>query len=131
MHFPEPNSPKSSVIAWLSNPFPPKSSLKLFDPVVMEPTLDRRSNNAAPDSKLPMSAAFRAARIIFVAVGSPISAISASSFGDATAMLIRSSKPDSLSFSAIVGPTPGSEVISSLSIKVNLKRSRNAQTLFK
>src|SRR4030042_2089765 len=45
--------------------------------------------------------------MIFAAVGSPISATSANSFGDETAMLIISAYPASTNLSAIAGPTPG------------------------
>ncbi len=95
------------MIAWLSKPFPPMSSSNAFEPVVIDPIFALRSSKAVPVSKLPISACLRAAWMIFAAVGSPISATSASSFGDETAIVIISAYPASANLSAIAGPTPG------------------------
>jgi len=61
--FPDPNSPYSSTIDWVSIP-PPKSSLKLLLPVFTFPTSLRRSRTRSPVSNPPMSAASLAAAMI-------------------------------------------------------------------
>ena len=58
-----------------------------------------------------MLAIFFDAAMILPATASPISACSARSAGDITANDSSSSKPASLSFSAVAGPTPGKSSI--------------------
>ena len=101
-----PNSPKNSMMDWLSSP-PARSSSNALDPVVSLVTLLRLSRMSSPVSKPPMSAQSLAPSMMSIAFFSPISHVSASSFGEATAMAIKSLYPASRSFSDMAGPTPG------------------------
>nr|QNO48295.1 hypothetical protein EKNHKIJN_00001 [Methanosarcinales archaeon ANME-2c ERB4] len=75
---------------------------------------------ASPVSNPPTSAEVRAAAMILTAVDSPISAVPASSEGDATAIASIELNPASFSFSAVAGPMPGS---SSMDISFMVIRS--------
>ena len=101
-----PNSPKNSTMLWLSSP-PASSSSKAWDPVVSLVTALRLSRMSSPVSNPPMSAQSFAPSMISAAFFSPISQVSASSLGDATAIAMSSVYPASRSFSAMAGPTPG------------------------
>ena len=101
-----PNSPNSSTMDWLSSP-PARSSSNAWDPVVSLVTAFLLSRMSSPVSKPPMSAQSLAPSMMSIAFFSPISHVSASSFGEATAMAMSSLYPASRSFSAMAGPTPG------------------------
>ena len=98
-------------MAWVSMP-PPRRASNSGTKVFSFFTFFLCSKISVPVLKEPISACSRAALMSFFAVASPISATSASSTGDAVAILSTVVYPASLSLSAVVGPTPGKSSIS-------------------
>ena len=111
---PDPNSPNTSVIAWVSIPPPINSSTPLL-PVVIRPTSRLLSITSNAVSKSIFSA-LRAASITFSATPSPISAFTDNSLAVAVANLIISANPASLNFSAVFSPTLGKSSSSTIII---------------
>ncbi len=118
-HLPDPNSPTNSVMAWVSTP-PPSSLLTLFEPVVSLSSPCLRSQRSLAFMK-SNCIDWRAALMTFRATLDSRFALSATSRTGATANASTESKPASVSFPAVIGPTPSrSRMLSTFSISSTL-----------